>query len=150
MLGAFAGDHSEHLSAAEVYTRAAKSLPGLSRGTVYATLAEFSELGLLSAFRAPDPVRYETNTAPHAHFRCQLCARLFDLDSGLQYSAAITDRGFVVKRVDTQAEGVCADCTDYGTASKPAFAPSPRPAQSVTPWGLPGWRRSEPTVHSAQ
>ena len=34
---------------------AAESVPDLSRGTVYATLAEFSELGLLSAFGLPSP-----------------------------------------------------------------------------------------------
>jgi Fe2+ or Zn2+ uptake regulation protein len=47
ILGAFQGDRAEHLSADEVYPRAAESLPELSRGTVYATLAELSELGLL-------------------------------------------------------------------------------------------------------
>ena len=79
ILAAFHGGPTEHLSADEVYARAAESVPDLSRGTVYATLAEFSELGLLSAFGAPEPVRYETNTTHHAHFRCRLCLRIFDL-----------------------------------------------------------------------
>jgi methylated-DNA-[protein]-cysteine S-methyltransferase len=118
ILAAFSGGRSEHLSADEVYARAAESLPGLSRGTVYATLAEFSELGLLSAFGAPEPVRYETNTTRHAHFRCRLCTRLFDLATGIQEPAAITDPGFVVERVETQAEGICANCTDYAAGLK--------------------------------
>ncbi len=104
---------TEHLSADEVYARAAESLPDLSRGTVYATLAEFSELGLLSAFGAPEPVRYETNTTHHSHFRCRLCLRTFDLVSGLQNPEEITDAGFSVERVDTRAEGICAECNDY-------------------------------------
>jgi methylated-DNA-[protein]-cysteine S-methyltransferase len=118
ILGAFAGGRSEHLSADEVWACAAESLPGLSRGTVYATLAEFSELGLLSAFGEPEPVRYETNTTHHSHFRCRLCLRLFDLASALQDPTAITDPGFMVERVDTRAEGVCADCTSYETGLK--------------------------------
>jgi methylated-DNA-[protein]-cysteine S-methyltransferase len=113
ILGAFRGGPSEHLSADEVYARAAESLPDLSRGTVYATLAEFSELGLLSAFGAPEPVRYETNTTHHSHFRCRLCLRTFDLVSGLQSPEEITDPGFSVERVDTRAEGICAECNDY-------------------------------------
>jgi methylated-DNA-[protein]-cysteine S-methyltransferase len=113
ILGAFRGGPTEHLSADEVYARAAESLPDLSRGTVYATLAEFSELGLLSAFGAPEPVRYETNTTHHSHFRCRICLRIFDLGSGLQDPAEITDPGFSVERVDTRAEGVCAECNDY-------------------------------------
>jgi methylated-DNA-[protein]-cysteine S-methyltransferase len=118
ILGAFAGGTTEHLSADEVYARAAESLPDLSRGTVYATLAEFSELGLLSAFGAPEPVRYETNTTHHSHFRCRLCLRVFDLASGLQSPDEITDPGFSVERVDTRAEGVCADCNHYGAGLK--------------------------------
>jgi Fe2+ or Zn2+ uptake regulation protein len=113
ILGAFRGGVSEHLSADEVYALAAESVPDLSRGTVYATLAEFSELGLLSAFGAPEPVRYETNTTPHSHFRCRLCLRTFDLRSGLQSPEEITDPGFSVERVDTRAEGICAECGDY-------------------------------------
>ena len=118
ILGAFQGDPTEHLSADEVYARAAESVPDLSRGTVYATLAEFSELGLLSAFGAPEPVRYETNTTHHAHFRCRLCLRIFDLASGLQNPEEITDPGFSVERVDTRAEGICAECNDYAAGLK--------------------------------
>jgi Fur family ferric uptake transcriptional regulator len=113
ILAAFQGGRTEHLSADEVYARAAESLPDLSRGTVYATLAEFSELGLLSAFGAPEPVRYETNTTHHSHFRCRLCLRTFDLASGPQSPEEITDPGFSVERVDTRAEGVCIDCNEY-------------------------------------
>src|SRR6201989_3413816 len=113
ILGAFGGCPTEHLSAEEVYARAAESLPDLSRGTVYATLAEFSELDLLCAFGSPEPVRYETNTTHHSHFRCRLCLRIFDLLSGLQSPEKITDPGFTVERVDTRAEGICPECNDY-------------------------------------
>ncbi len=113
ILSIFRGGRTEHLSADEVYAQASRSLPELSRGTVYATLAEFSELGLLSAFGSPEPVRYETNVRPHAHFRCHLCQRVFDLSGGQQAPAHITDPGFVVERVETRAEGTCDECTAY-------------------------------------
>ena len=113
ILSVFAGGRTEHLAADEVYARASRLIPELSRGTVYATLAEFSELGLLSSFGTPEPVRYETNLEPHAHFRCHLCLRVFDLLSGQQDPGDIRDPGFVVERVETRAEGTCAECTDY-------------------------------------
>jgi methylated-DNA-[protein]-cysteine S-methyltransferase len=113
ILSIFTGGRTEHLSADEVYAQASRSLPDLSRGTVYATLAEFSELGLLSAFGSPEPVRYETNVRPHAHFRCHLCLRVFDLTGGQQDPADIPDPGFVVERVETRAEGICDECTAY-------------------------------------
>ena len=127
----FHGQRTEHLSADEVYARATQSLPDLSRGTVYATLAEFTELGLLSAFGAPEPVRYETNTTRHAHFRCRLCLRLFDLEHGLHEPELITERGFQIERVETLAEGVCADCGDYASGLAAA-------ARAIKRSGAPG------------
>jgi methylated-DNA-[protein]-cysteine S-methyltransferase len=112
ILGAFVGGREEHLSADEVHARASQTMPDLGRGTVYATLAEFTELGLLAAFGAPEPVRYETNTANHDHFRCRLCLRVFDVDLG-QPSEPKRHKGFAIERIELRAEGVCADCADY-------------------------------------
>src|ERR1700727_300565 len=113
ILSVFSGGRTEHLSADEIYARASEALSELSRATVYATLAEFSELGLLSAFGSPEPVRYDTNLEPHAHFRCRLCLRISDLDGGRQDPGEINDPGFVVERVEIRAEGVCDECTAY-------------------------------------
>jgi methylated-DNA-[protein]-cysteine S-methyltransferase len=112
ILGAFAGGSEEHLSADEVHARASQAMPDLGRGTVYATLAEFTELGLLAAFGAPEPVRYETNTASHDHFRCRLCLRVFDCDLG-HPSTRKGPKGFAIERIEVRAEGVCGDCADY-------------------------------------
>lgn len=112
ILNAFDKDTGEHLSAEEIHSRASSSLTSLSRGTVYAALAELTELGLLSAVGLPEPVRYELNTARHDHFRCRLCLRLFDLDSDPGASALGPARA-VVERVDVRSEGICADCVDY-------------------------------------
>jgi methylated-DNA-[protein]-cysteine S-methyltransferase len=138
ILGAFRGGPSEHLSADEVYARAAESVPDLSRGTVYATLAEFSELGLLAASGAPEPVRYETNTTHHSHFRCRVCLRIFDLVSGLQKPEDITDPGFSVERVDTRAEGTCADCNDYDAGLRAGARAISRSGPAVETLAAPG------------
>ena len=113
ILRAFGGSRDEHLSAEEVASRAGVSVPNIGRGTVYATLAELAELGLLASVGRSDAVRYETNLASHDHFRCRLCMRLFDvtLDGG-----GIADReldGFTIESIAVQAEGVCADCHAY-------------------------------------
>jgi Fe2+ or Zn2+ uptake regulation protein/O6-methylguanine-DNA--protein-cysteine methyltransferase len=112
ILRAFSRGPVEHLSADEVHARASQELPDLGRGTVYSTLAEFTEVGLLSAFGTSEPVRYETNTEPHDHFRCRLCLRLFDLDT-LKAAEQSMPRGFTLERTETRAEGTCADCADY-------------------------------------
>ena len=104
---------AEHLSADEVHARASQLHPDLGRGTVYATLAELTELGLLGAIGAPEPVRYEINATAHDHFRCRVCLRHFDLDGAPQDAPPVAPEGFTVERVEMRLEGVCAECSDY-------------------------------------
>src|SRR5579875_1003107 len=131
ILAAFRGASTEHLSAEEVLARASSSVPDIGRGTVYATLAELAELGLLASVGSTDPVRYETNLAPHDHFHCRLCMRLFDVELG---GAELRRRqldGFTIERLAVRAEGVCSACRDYlrgledgaaGVLERPALA----------------------------
>ena len=113
ILGAFSNGPAEHLSADEIHARAAAVVPELGRGTVYATLAELTELGILGALGSPEPVRYETNTNPHHHFRCRLCMRMFDIEIPEPATESLTDRSFVVEHVAVTAEGICAACVAY-------------------------------------
>jgi O-6-methylguanine DNA methyltransferase len=113
ILDVFGGGAVEHLAADEVHARASRTMPDLSRGTVYATLAEFTELGLLGAIGAAEPVRYEVNVERHDHFRCRLCLRLFDVDLGLPQPERRD--GFLIERIEVRAEGICEECGAYGS-----------------------------------
>jgi Fe2+ or Zn2+ uptake regulation protein/O6-methylguanine-DNA--protein-cysteine methyltransferase len=110
ILGVFRGRIDEHLAADEVHSRATAVVPEIGRGTVYATLAELAELGLLASVGSSEPIRYETNVRPHDHFHCRLCLRLFDVELG-----ATTEQleGYVVERINVVAEGICAECSAY-------------------------------------
>lgn len=114
ILSAFADGPSEHLSADEIHARAASDIPEIGRGTVYSALAELTELGLLAAVGAPEPVRYESNTTAHQHFRCRLCLRLFDVAIDRPPTDHLGAEGYVVERIAITAEGVCAECVAYG------------------------------------
>jgi Fur family transcriptional regulator, stress-responsive regulator len=116
ILGAFSHGADEHLAADEIHARAAAAVPELGRGTVYAALAELTELGILTARGTPEPVRYETNTAPHQHFRCRLCLRSFDVDIPDPPTSALARDGFAVEAITVTAEGICAECGEYGDA----------------------------------
>src|ERR1700754_4358336 len=109
-LEAFDTRPEEHLSADEVHARAAAAVPEISRGTVYAALAELTELGLLAAVGNPEPVRYETNTDGHQHFRCRVCLRLSDVALPAVRTDRLAADGFQVERTVTTIEGICADC----------------------------------------
>ena len=88
-------------------------MPEISRGTVYAALAELTELGLLAAHGNPEPVRYETNTDRHQHFRCRLCLRVFDVQLPHPRTDQLSAEGFVIEALVVAAEGICAECVDY-------------------------------------
>jgi Fe2+ or Zn2+ uptake regulation protein/O6-methylguanine-DNA--protein-cysteine methyltransferase len=113
ILAAFRGAPTEHLSADEVHARASVTVPDISRGTVYAALAELTELGLLAAVGNPEPVRFETNATDHEHFRCRLCLRLYDIELPAVRTTRIAALGFTVERTNTIVDGVCADCVEY-------------------------------------
>jgi Fe2+ or Zn2+ uptake regulation protein/O6-methylguanine-DNA--protein-cysteine methyltransferase len=113
ILQAFRGPGDEHLSADEVLSRASAIVPEIGRGTVYSTLAELTELGLLASVGNPEPVRYETNLDPHDHFHCRLCLRLFDVELGGRETGARSPAGYAIENVAIRADGVCAQCLDY-------------------------------------
>jgi Fe2+ or Zn2+ uptake regulation protein/O6-methylguanine-DNA--protein-cysteine methyltransferase len=113
ILQAFRGRGDEHLSADEVHSRASATVPEIGRGTVYSTLAELTELGLLASVGNPEPVRYETNLDPHDHFHCRLCLRLFDVELGGRELGERRLAGYEIKTVTIRAHGVCAQCRDY-------------------------------------
>jgi Fe2+ or Zn2+ uptake regulation protein/O6-methylguanine-DNA--protein-cysteine methyltransferase len=113
ILGAFRGAPDEHLSADQVISRASTAVPEIGRGTVYAALAEFAELGVLGSVGRPEPVRYETNVAPHDHFHCRLCLRLFDVELGGRETHRRPLNGYTIESVAIEAEGVCGDCHAY-------------------------------------
>jgi Fur family transcriptional regulator, stress-responsive regulator len=113
ILEAFHSRVDEHLSADEVLARASVAVPEIGRGTVYATLAELADLGLLASVGAAEPVRYELNTDRHDHFRCRLCLRLFDIEFGGSELATRPLKGYQVETVNVRVEGVCAQCRDY-------------------------------------
>jgi methylated-DNA-[protein]-cysteine S-methyltransferase len=83
-------------------------------------------------------VRYETNTSHHSHFRCRLCLRTFDIRSGLQNPEEITDPGFTVERVDTSAEGICAECNDYAAGLKAGARAISRSGPTTDTLAAPG------------
>jgi methylated-DNA-[protein]-cysteine S-methyltransferase len=114
ILEAFRGGASEHLTADEVFARSRATLPDVGRGTVYATLADFTRLGVLQATGRAEPVRYERNTAVHEHFRCFTCGRLFDVEIAAAGVEALERAGYEVARTSLVAEGTCRACVAFG------------------------------------
>lgn len=70
-----------HPTAECVYRQLKPSFPDLSLGTVYRNLSLFKQEGVIGSACIEDGMeRFDRNTAPHAHFVCNRCHRVMDLN----------------------------------------------------------------------
>jgi Fe2+ or Zn2+ uptake regulation protein len=118
---AFGEERKDHLTADEVFDRARRGLPELSRATVYNALAAFVDAGLLQAVGSRGAVLYDPNTDPaHHHFRCRSCDRLYDVHvEGAEDLQVSGTREFVVERRDVRLGGLCPSCSAAGETREP-------------------------------
>jgi len=113
---AFGGGEDGHLAADEVFVRARRRLPELSRATVYNTLAAFVGAGMLQAVESRGAALYDPNPDPdHHHFRCRNCDRLYDVPvEGVEELRISGEEGFVVDRKTVLLSGLCPPCSTAG------------------------------------
>ena len=113
ILELLAGDDS-HPTAEQVYQRLLATMPDISRGTVYNTLRELSDLGELKPIHSlhEDGQRYDTNHRLHHHLYCVQCHKLTDIDhdfDGLDLPPEESS-GYQILRREVTFYGLCPDC----------------------------------------
>lgn len=98
----------------EILLRARKSVRSLSLATVYRAVRALEEEGAIAAVVLPDePPRYEPAEIAaehHHHFRCDDCARVFDLPGCPGGFSDLLPEGFRMTRHDVVLYGRCPDC----------------------------------------
>ncbi len=105
-----------HPTAETVYTRLRGDYPHLSLGTVYRNLSLLEEKGEIRRISAGDGAEhYDGNTAPHQHFICTRCQRIYDVcpdnaDSMLQTGASCCPGQ--VQSCCINFYGICEACLD--------------------------------------
>ncbi len=106
------GDTS-HPTAEEVYLRVREQLPHISLATVYRNLKLLARQGLIREITTGDgPHRYDFQTHEHAHFHCDRCNRVYDveLDFSTRLRHELLRRGFRVRTHDLVFRGLCPAC----------------------------------------
>lgn len=102
-------DHSTHPTVDEIYSALIDEIPTLSRTTVHNTVKLFSDMGLaLSLTIEEKQMRYDVDVHPHAHFRCQVCGRIEDVE--MRCLPAFMDQSMKVVDVQVLIKGVCSKC----------------------------------------
>jgi len=101
----------DHPTADQILATIRETFPSVSRATVYNTLEALSTAGIVLKITVdPAVARYDADLDPHAHFRCRICNRVYDImmDKPIDLDASI--EGHHVEAVRAYAYGVCKDC----------------------------------------
>ena len=102
------------LTVPEIHGEALETCSSLGVATVYRTVNRLVEEGWLSEVSLPgEPARYELrDLAHHHHFRCECCARVFDVAAPCDSITTNIPAGFRVSRHELTFHGICVDCHD--------------------------------------
>jgi Fur family peroxide stress response transcriptional regulator len=109
----------EHPSAEWVYARLKPLYRDLSLGTVYRNFALFRENGdIISVGTVNGQERFDGDTSPHAHFICERCGRVIDVESslidGAVYETVAKAVGGRITSHSLTFTGLCRDCCENG------------------------------------
>ena len=105
--------HPIHPTIDDVYKGLYKSIPTLSRTTVYNTLRMMSEKNAAQMITINEHrVCYDGNTKPHVHFLCKECGKVLDLfdEKAPQLESPINIDGNIVDEMQLYYKGICAEC----------------------------------------
>lgn len=112
-----ASSHDEHLTAADIYSRArAQAGSRLDRSTVYRTLEALEDSGLLthSHLGHGPSVYHLAEDAGHQHLICLRCGKTFTLpevETRRLVEAIAGSTGFVLDASHFALSGLCTDCS---------------------------------------
>ena len=102
----------EHPSAEQIYAKLKPDYPDLSLGTVYRNLALFREEGeIISVATVAGQERFDAYTVPHAHFICQHCNAVIDVETPIAADAfANIPLPGAAREFSLTFYGVCENC----------------------------------------
>jgi len=106
-------DDGTHPTAERIFTRVQGSMPDISHATIYNTLHELVDMGVLLELDLGLGERhYDLNTADHAHLVCLGCGRVEDMGYGHEPQSPSPEqaRGFQVMSCDLIFRGYCPAC----------------------------------------
>jgi Fur family peroxide stress response transcriptional regulator len=103
--------HHTHPTVEDVYNALCRTIPTLSRTTVYNTLRLFSDQKAALMLTIDEKKScFDGNTAPHAHFLCKKCGHVYDLPIEESENIQMQLDGFDVDEVHLYYKGTCKKC----------------------------------------
>lgn len=106
---------ARHVMPQELYDGLKTQFPSMSLNTVYMTLSQFEESGLLQRFYVDGRAVFDSNTVPHDHAFCRNCGTLADLPQRDDAALSASDLpGWKVEGASRLWSGLCPDCRKSG------------------------------------
>jgi len=103
------------LTADEVYSKARRSMPNISLGTVYRNLKKLTSKGLISETNIGGVQSFSKHPFRNAHFECQRCGKLVCVPIELNVMELDKKAGMRVNKWTLLLDGICKECEDKCT-----------------------------------
>jgi len=110
-----------HATPNAIFAEARRRRPGIGHSTVYRALGRLRDRGLILEVRVPGAASalYEPTRPGHAHFLCNRCGHVEDIDYALPldvFDDVATNRGVDITAVSLTLHGLCVRCRALGRA----------------------------------
>ena len=103
--------HRVHPTVDNIYAALIKTVPTISKTTIYNTLKLFVDNGLISDLTISGyDVRYDGEVRPHSHFLCKSCDGVFDVEELNCPHLKKEVEGHKVEEIHLYFKGICNTC----------------------------------------
>ena len=107
----FLQNNRSHPTIKSLHDSLVKTIPTLSKTTLYSTLELFAAKGLVAPLTIDrSEVRYDGLASSHHHFFCERCGRIIDVDVSCANSRRGEIEGHLIKEVHGYFKVTCKDC----------------------------------------
>lgn len=105
-------DNRYHPTIDEIYQALKKTMPTLSRMTIYTSLDLFARSGAILPLKIDkENVRFDIKTDAHAHFVCKRCGAIHNIESHDSAMFVLPQNtNFAMSSVEVVYTGVCQSC----------------------------------------
>jgi Fur family peroxide stress response transcriptional regulator len=106
----FINGNMAHPGVDEAWNHIRKTLPSVTRESIYRILNEFAERGLLHRMNHLNSAKYDSQTGPHGHFICEKCGKVVDFSFPEEFPLPSGENFGAVRNIELRLSGVCKDC----------------------------------------
>ena len=100
-----------HPTVDTIYQALHPEIPTLSKTTVYNTLKQLVDCGLVQTVTIEDgELRYDADITNHLHFKCIKCGEVFDIFTEIPLPENLLPKGYAISKSQTNLWGTCSKC----------------------------------------